>query len=132
MIGKINVRWIPLVQGIYLMITALWPLLDINSFMRMTGRKTDIWLVKSVSVLLLSLVIILWKAALKPQPIPLSNAAAVMVGTGGLAAVEFSYYFNGTISRIYMIDAIIEMFFLLWWIVVFMNSLPRNRENQTY
>jgi hypothetical protein len=44
------------VQTIYYLLTAIWPLADIESFMLVTGRKTDIWLVKTVSVLLLAVV----------------------------------------------------------------------------
>lgn len=43
------------IQGLYLLFTALWALIDIDSFMRLTGPKTDIWLVKTVSVLLLAI-----------------------------------------------------------------------------
>src|SRR4051794_1433294 len=39
------------VQGIYYLATGLWGLLHLRSFMRVTGPKTDTWLVKTVSVL---------------------------------------------------------------------------------
>src|SRR5687768_15295175 len=44
-------------QTIYFLITAIWPLADIESFMKVTGPKTDIWLVKTVAVLLLAICI---------------------------------------------------------------------------
>lgn len=128
-----KIRWIPLIHGIYFSITALWPLVHIGSFMSATGYKTDTWLVKAVSILLLPLVIILFSSVSRARPIPLSHSAAVITGTAGLAAVEFIYYFNGTLFRIYLADAILEMFFLLWWITVFMHTVRtkyNTRSNQ--
>jgi hypothetical protein len=42
-----------LIQGIYIFLTAVWGLVDISSFMEVTGPKTDIWLVRTVSICLL-------------------------------------------------------------------------------
>lgn len=50
-----------LVQGIYTLLTALWALVDIKSFMEVTGPKTDVWLVKTVAVVLLPIAVcFLW------------------------------------------------------------------------
>jgi len=35
-------------QGLYWLVTGLWGLIDVHSFMKVTGPKTDIWLVKTV------------------------------------------------------------------------------------
>jgi hypothetical protein len=43
------------IQTLYYFITAAWALVDIKSFMEITGPKTDIRLVKTVSVLLLAI-----------------------------------------------------------------------------
>lgn len=43
------------IQGAYTSLTALWGLIDIDSFMAVTGPKNDIWLVKTVSVVLLAI-----------------------------------------------------------------------------
>lgn len=118
-----KIRWIPLVQGIYFSITALWPLIDISSFMRETGYKTDTWLVKTVSILLLPLVIIIFSSVSVRRSIPLSHSAAMITGSAGLAAVEFIYYFNDTLPRVYLADAVLQMFFLLWWITIFIQTI---------
>jgi hypothetical protein len=46
-------RIIVWVQGIYTLVTAIWPIVDIESFMMVTGYKTDVWLVKTVGALLI-------------------------------------------------------------------------------
>ena len=38
-------------QGAYFGLTAAWALVHIDSFMRVTGAKTDVWLVKTVAAL---------------------------------------------------------------------------------
>ncbi len=38
-------------QGAYYLLTGVWPLINMDSFERITGVKTDKWLVKTVGVL---------------------------------------------------------------------------------
>jgi hypothetical protein len=38
-------------QGVYYLLTGVWPLPSIGSFQRVTGPKTDLWLVRTVGVL---------------------------------------------------------------------------------
>ena len=47
------------VQGYYTLLTAISGLVDIDSFMALTGPKNDIWLVKTVSVVLLAVAVCL-------------------------------------------------------------------------
>ena len=48
----ISAENLSILQGIYYLITGIWPLIHIGSFMKITGPKTDRWLVKTVGVLL--------------------------------------------------------------------------------
>jgi hypothetical protein len=41
-----------LAQGAYYLLTGVWPLVSIGSFQRVTGPKTDLWLVKTVGLLI--------------------------------------------------------------------------------
>lgn len=50
-----KVAIIAMIQGLYYLLTSLWGLLHIESFMMVTGPKFDIWLVKMVSVLIIVL-----------------------------------------------------------------------------
>lgn len=116
-----------MLQGVYFGCTALWPVLHIHSFMLVTGFKTDIWLVKSVSVLLLGLSVLILSTAFNGRSVSLSVIAAIIISSGGLAMVEFIYYFNGTLRWVYLADAILEVLFVLWWSAVFV----RIRKNRT-
>lgn len=118
-------RIIPLIQAIYVSITAIWPLVHIESFMQVTGYKTDVWLVKTVSVLLFPLMILLYRSVIKSKPISLTISAALISATAGLIIVELVYYFKGTIAQVYFWDTIIETIFLLWWIHMFLSTYQR-------
>ncbi|MEM5786496.1 MAG: hypothetical protein AAGU11_04200, partial [Syntrophobacteraceae bacterium] len=41
-----------IVQGLYYIPTGIWPLLHMSSFLKITGPKTDLWLVNTVGLLL--------------------------------------------------------------------------------
>ena len=95
-------------------------LVDIDSFMMVTGPKTDIWLVKTISVLLIPIVVCLGAALfLKLQPLPV-----LLVGSctaAGLAAIDFYYTANRTIKWVYAVDGVLEILFLLTWIYLLLH-----------
>ena len=45
-------RIVPWIQGPYYILTASWSLLSIDTFIKVTGPKRDIWLVRIVGLLL--------------------------------------------------------------------------------
>ena len=72
------------VQGLYTQATALWGLLHIESFMTVPGPKTDVWLVKTVSVLLVAIAVtLLTFTGVKYYPLP-----AIVLG--GLTAIAMA------------------------------------------
>lgn len=99
------------IQGIYYMFTGLWALMDIESFMAFTGPKTDIWLVKTFSLLYccIGLTLILHKYQ---NPILLFPTILACLTSIVLAFVDLHYSFNGTISKVYQLDGAIQLFFL--------------------
>ena len=44
-------RFVALAHACYYLITGVWPLLSIGTFEKVTGPKTDRWLVKTVGIL---------------------------------------------------------------------------------
>jgi hypothetical protein len=110
-------------QGVYTFITAVWPIVDIDSFMRVTGYKTDIWLVKTVSVLLLAFSIGLLASAFSKR-LEVSISLLALVASAGLAYVDFYYPANGIISNIYMADGAVEVVFVVAWLILLLNKKP--------
>lgn len=104
-------------QGLYTLITAVWPIVDIQSFMQVSGYKTDIWLVKTVAALLVAISAGLLGATRAEQyNIPIIVLA--LVAAVGLAYVDFYYALNDTIWNIYMADGVIEILFAISWLVI--------------
>ena len=105
---------VALVQGGYFSVTGMWSLVHIESFQWITGRKTDLWLVKTSGVLLTVIGSVLMLAATRDQvsfPVVLLGIASA----AGLIAIEIVYVIKQVISRIYLLDSLIEAAFLLWW-----------------
>ncbi|HXR84668.1 MAG TPA: hypothetical protein VN722_10185 [Hanamia sp.] len=105
------------IQSIYYFLTAAWGLFDIQSFMQLTGPKTDVWLVKTVSLLLLA-ISFSFIANLFTKTHPLPVAILAIACCLFLAAIDFYYSTKKIISFIYAIDGIIEIILLSFWIVI--------------
>jgi hypothetical protein len=94
-------------QGVYYLVSGVWPLIHRRSFEAVTGRKTDFWLVRTVGSLVAVVGAVLAIGARHDEPpaeIPL-----LAVGTAlSLGAVDTVYAAKGRIARIYLADALIE------------------------
>jgi len=104
------------VQGSYFLITGIWSLIHIDSFQRVTGRKTDLWLVKTVGILVSAIGAGLILAGVTQQ-FDSGLIFIAMASTIGLIGIELVYIYEDVISPIYGIDAVIEVGFLIWWVV---------------
>jgi len=112
--GGFRTRRVVWVQGIYYFLTGLWPLLSISAFQTVTGPKTDIWLVKTIGLLLMVCGLVLLLAAIRRRV----DLQIVILGIGialVLIGVEVVYVFNGTISAVYLLDALVEGGFVAGW-----------------
>lgn len=118
------VRKTILFQGIYFLLTGIWPLLSIESFMAVTGPKTDIWLVKTFSIQICMMGIVLCYGSLskdfRPHIILLS-----LLSAAGFIAAEVFYVIRGTIPPVYLADAFVELViaFLVGSYVLFRKKL---------
>ena len=119
-------RLLALSQGLYFLLTGLWPLVHIDSFVWVTGPKTDIWLVKTVGALLVPVSITIGSAFfIKVDPRALLILAA---GTNvAFICIDVYYSLTDVISDIYLADAVVEACLLLGWIISAANKamLPR-------
>ena len=106
-----------LIQGGYYALMALWALVHLQGFMRLTGAKSDVWLVKTVAALVLvigaALLAGAWRLRIGP------DLSFIAIGTTtALALVDIVYVCKGTISRVYLLDALIELMLLAGWLLV--------------
>lgn len=119
----LTVSRLSLLQGVYFVAGGVWPLLHMNSFLALTGQKTDLWLVKTVGMLLavmgISLVLSGMRANVSPEIRWLAAGGAL-----ALAAVEVVYVLTATISPVYLLDALVELGFVSLWIVLPLTRKP--------
>jgi len=119
-------NFVVVAQGVYILVTALWGLLHIESFMAITGPKTDIWLVKTVSAVLVPIgaTLLLYRF--------FSTDVRPAIALGGLSSlslipIDFYYALNNVISDIYMADGIIQLIILLLWSIILGKAIRDNR-----
>src|SRR3954447_4390394 len=99
--------WLAYAQSAYFAITGVWPIVHLRSFLAVTGPKYDLWLVKTVGLLVGLIGVVLGLAARRRSFTPEVFALA----TGGaalLAGVDVYYHLRGTIPPVYLLDAVAE------------------------
>lgn len=114
--AKTQLSLVAVLQGFYYFLTGVWPLIHISSFMAVTGPKEDIWLVKTVGVLVLIIGIALMGAGIKRRisfPLAFIGAGSAL----GLFFIDVIYVWQGVISPIYLLDAILESILVISWVV---------------
>jgi hypothetical protein len=111
------------VQGAYFLVTGIWPLVSIETFQLVTGRKTDHlvtgregdhWLVNTVGVLVIAIgttfLFGAWRRAFSAEVAVLAIASAI-----GLICIDVVYCARGTISAVYLVDAVLQVAFVIAW-----------------
>jgi hypothetical protein len=101
-------------QGLFYLTSGAWPLIHMRSFEFVLGRKEEHWLVRTVSGLLIANGISL----LRTESAPASVDAARRTGLGSatsLALIDLWFAGSGRISRMYLVDALMEAGFILAW-----------------
>jgi hypothetical protein len=92
----------------------LWPLLHLRSFENVFGPKVDRWLVRTVSGLLV--VNGFTQLTTSSTRSSVGSARRLGVGTAAvLAAVDLVYVPAGRISKMYLVDAAVELGWILAW-----------------
>lgn len=107
-------RRLALVQGSYYVLTGLWPLVHYASFELVTGPKSDDWLVRTTGLLIAAVgANLLLAARSRPSHISATTGLAAGLALGGPGAW---YAAKGTVPPIYLIDATLELGFVVAWV----------------
>jgi hypothetical protein len=100
-----------LTQGMYYMLTGVWPLIHMGSFLTVTGPKHDLWLVQTVGILVTVIGFVLVTASTSPfiarEVVALAAGSAV-----GLTFIDANYSLKNRISKVYLLDALGEIILL--------------------
>ena len=104
-------------QGVFYVVTGLWPVVSLRTFEAVTGPKVDGWLVKTTGVLITAIGAGLTTAGLRGRVTP--DLKLVAVGAAaGLAAIDVVYVSRGRIARVYLLDALAEVGLIGAWAAV--------------
>lgn len=100
-------------HGLFNVVGGAWPLLHMRSFEAVFGRKTDHWLVQTVAGLMVANGLVQLRAA-TPDQAP--EAARIGLGTATvLLLADLRYGLPGRISRMYLLDAVLEAGWVAAW-----------------
>jgi hypothetical protein len=105
------------VQGLYYLLTGLWPIFSIDTFQMVTGPKNDLWLVQTVGALITVIAVVILLAAILRRP-SLEVALLAILAAIALTAVDFIFVLQDVIPPIYLVDAVIEIILLTVWAFV--------------
>lgn len=101
-------------QGAFFTASGIWPLVSMPTFERVTGEKTDDWLVKTVGVLVTVVGGTLMYSAARGKPSP--ETRMIAIGTSAaLGGVSAWYSLRRRISKIYLGDTAAEASLVAAW-----------------
>ncbi len=110
-------RWLAGLQGLYYVASGAWPVLHMQSFLTVTGPKTDLWLVEAFGLLIAAFGLVLGYASLTRRVSSLLELAALALAAT-LAFIDVYYVAHGNIRRIYLADALVEALIALGWMLL--------------
>ena len=82
--------------------------------MAVTGPKTDLWLVRTVGVLIVAAGTSIGTSAWRGRP-GYDIILLAILSASGLAAIDIGYVLAGVIARIYLLDAAAEIVLIAAW-----------------
>lgn len=123
--------WLAVIQGTYYMITGLWPLINIETFMMVTGPKRDLWLVKTVGALVIPVGLVLLIAARRKEPF-IQTIVLAVTSAIAFTVIDVVYSLNDTIWDIYLIDSAVQVVFIAGWIIFALANNDKLNKTKEY
>ncbi|ARS37715.1 hypothetical protein CA264_04145 [Pontibacter actiniarum] len=106
---------VAVLQSLFWLLTGVWPFVHLPSFLWVTGPKEDIWLLYTVSVLIVAIGGTLLMAGLRKQ-VTREVKGLGIAGAAGLAGIDVYYAFNDVIWDVYLLDAVAESALIILWL----------------
>jgi hypothetical protein len=112
--------WLIALQGGYYVLTGVWPLVHMSSFVQVTGPKQDYWLVRMVGALAVAIGLALL-AALR-SPFQASTAVLAIGSALAFLAIDVVYVKKKVIGPIYLGDAAAELLLIVGWVLALLRT----------
>ncbi|OBH18338.1 hypothetical protein EHH44_00755 [Mycolicibacter terrae] len=121
--GVVGAARLARLHGAFNVVGGLWPLLHLRSFEAVLGPKVDRWLVYTVAGLMVAIGTAQLASATDAAGV--RQARRLGVGTAlTLGGVDAVYAPRGRISRVYLVDAVAEVGWLLAWVSTLFKTRP--------
>ena len=101
----------------------MWPLVSIDTFQLVRVSTTDLWMVKTVGSLIAVAGLVIFLAGLRNQV----AYEIFVLGAGSaavLVSVDVNFSLQDIISRIYLMDAVVEAIIVCWWLRNWLSAIP--------
>jgi hypothetical protein len=107
-------RRVALAQAAYYLGSGVWPIVSLRTFERVTGPKTDDWLVRTVGLLAATIGgVLALRAADGGEPDSALGVSAALA----FATTDVVHVGRGVISPIYLADAAVELALAGAWLL---------------
>lgn len=103
-------------HAFYYIVFSIWGLVHIRSFQWVTGKKTDVWLVKTICLLLISVGAVIGRAGAKDRVTP-EIAQLGITSAASLSMIDVYYVAKGRIRWVYLLDALGNLGLIGGWIL---------------
>ena len=107
---------VALIQALFYVVTGIWPWLSMRTFLQVTGPKQDLWLVKTVGVLIIVIGLVLGAAGLRRRVTPEIGLLAVG-SAGALAGADLLFVSQRRIPPVYLLDTVAELGLVASWVL---------------
>ena len=107
-------------HGTFYVLSGAWPLVHLQSFLAVTGPKTDLWLVQTFGLLVAGVGTSLLLNSRDPRLLPLRTLGLACALPLALADVTFCV--RGAIGPVYLLDAAVELALAALWLVTLRRS----------
>lgn len=114
---------VAIAQGLYYLVTGIWPMVSIRTFEMVTGPKTDVWLVKTVGVLAAVIGGVLESAG-RRRRITREIHMLGVASAAGFGVIDVVYVLKRRISPVYLLDAVAEVALIGVWARAWLRRLP--------
>jgi hypothetical protein len=103
-------------QAAFYIATGLWPLLSRRTFEKVTGPKSEFWLVQIVGLLVGSIGVGLAQSLRRGRAIPAELRTVAIGSAASLAAADVIFVAKGRIRPVYLADALAEVALVAAWL----------------
>jgi hypothetical protein len=114
--GEDLLRAVALGHGLFYVATGVWPFVSRRAFERVTGPKTDWWLVQTVGIVVTGIGLTLLGSARRsrvPPEAPLLGVSSAL----GLAGIDVVHVARGRLRWTYLLDAAAELVLAVAWLL---------------